>query len=183
MSKIYYVRHGQSEYNEKQLLAGNTDTILTLKGKQQANEASEKLKDIKFDLAIVSPLKRAIETFDFINKYHNLTPIIDERIKERNFGQLEGKSIAEEDRSITPSDLFDLNLNSDFESNVEKMQDMYKRVKNSIDEIVNKYFNKNILIVAHGGVGRFFEAYFNGMPENGILLTGPKNAEIRIYEF
>jgi alpha-ribazole phosphatase/probable phosphoglycerate mutase len=155
--------------------------MLSEKGVEQAKATGNELADVKFAVAFVSPLKRAQKTFDYINEYHNLTPIIDKRIQERNFGELEGKSCGE-DSLVKKADMYNFNLNSDFGYGIEKIEDTHKRVKSFIDEVLNKYEDKNILVVAHGAIGRHFEAYFHGIPEDGIILKGPNNAEVRIYQ-
>jgi len=201
MINIYYVRHGQTDMNQKGLWSGSSNAKLTTKGIEQATRAADELKDIKIDVAFISPLQRAIDTFDIINKYHNLTPIIDSRIKERSFGSLEGTSAIDASAieknknepgfndilktvgrsKVERSEMYDFNKNSDFGYNVEKIKDVDKRVRGFLDEITKKYQNKNVLVVAHGAIGRHFEVYFNGMPKNGIIVDGPKNAEVRIY--
>jgi len=164
------------------------------------------LKDVKIDVAFVSPLQRAQDTFSFINKYHDLIPYIDPRIRERSFGKLEGFSciepsvleklkkddpqefirvneLAKENglSKVTRKDMYNWNENSDFGYNVEKIQDCQNRINDFLDDILKKYIDKNILVVAHGAVGRNFEVYFKGLPTNGIIEHGPKNAEVRIY--
>jgi broad specificity phosphatase PhoE len=94
---------------------------------------------------------------------------------------LEGTT-SKEKSAVNKVDMYNFSLNSDFELGVEKIKDVDKRVKDFIKEILFKYKNKNILVVAHGAIGRHFEAYFNGIPENGIILEGPKNAEVKIYK-
>jgi len=201
MINIYFVRHGQTDMNQEYLWSGSSNAKLTAKGIEQANKTAKDLKDVKIDIAFVSPLQRAIDTFNIINKYHNLTPIIDNRIKERSFGNLEGtsaidSSVIEKDKDkpgfndilktigrtkVERNEMYDFNKNSDFGYNIEKIKDVDKRVKEFLDEIIKKYQNKNILVVAHGAIGRHFEVYFNGLPKDGIIVHGPKNAEVRIY--
>lgn len=48
------------------------------------------MKNEKIDLILCSPLKRAIQTAQIINKERNIRIIIDERISERDFGEFEG---------------------------------------------------------------------------------------------
>ena len=84
---IYFVRHGQTEYNVQQLLGGNSN--LTDLGRQQASQAAEMFKDIDIDVIIVSNLKRTYQTAEIINKYHNAEILIDDRLNERYYGELE----------------------------------------------------------------------------------------------
>ena len=57
-------------------------------------------------------------------------------------------------------------------------------VTESLDEIKEKYKDKNILLVTHGGTCRAINAYFNGIGENGHVQSAHiKNCEIREFEY
>ena len=56
--------------------------------------------------------------------------------------------------------------------------------ENGADEIKEKYKDRNVLIVTHGGTCRAINAYFNGIEEDGhITSANIKNCEIREYEY
>lgn len=57
--KLYIVRHGQTDWNAKGIMQGNTDTTLNQIGRKQAERIREELKDIPIDICISSPLGRA----------------------------------------------------------------------------------------------------------------------------
>lgn len=63
--KIYLIRHGETSWNTLGRLQGRTDIELNENGIRLAKITGEKLKDVHFDLAIASPLKRAYETADW----------------------------------------------------------------------------------------------------------------------
>ena len=91
---IYYVRHGQTDYNIKNIFAGHLDVPLNEEGFKQAHKTAEELKDIKFDVCYCSPLIRAKQTCDEILKFHKgLKPIYDDRLKERFYGDMENKPV------------------------------------------------------------------------------------------
>ncbi len=85
---IYIVRHGQTDYNVEGRYGGRIDVPLNDTGIKQAQELHEKLKDIKFDLVYSSPLQRAIKTAEIICDNEIIK---DDRIIERDNGELEGK--------------------------------------------------------------------------------------------
>ena len=66
--KLFVIRHGQDEDNEKDILNGHRETNLTGKGKKQAKQAGAKLKRKKIDYIITSPLQRTFETACIIAK-------------------------------------------------------------------------------------------------------------------
>ncbi len=95
MYKIVLLRHGESVWNKKDLFAGWTDVGLTLRGRSEAREAGQKLKNkgFIFDLAYTSLLKRASITLDLVLQElgQEQIPIkIDWRLNERHYGNLQG---------------------------------------------------------------------------------------------
>tara|TARA_Y100001970_G_scaffold208698_1_gene254362 strand:+ start:2263 stop:2874 length:612 start_codon:yes stop_codon:yes gene_type:complete len=95
MSALILVRHGQSEWNEKNLFTGWKDPDLTSKGEVEAKEAGKSLNklDIKYDLMFTSVLLRAKRTAQIILNELNqrdIRIIKDKAINERDYGNLSG---------------------------------------------------------------------------------------------
>lgn len=180
--KIYIIRHGQTDWNLQRKIQGTSDIELNSTGISQAEEARKIVKDLDIDFIICSPLKRTKKTAEIINKDKNLKIIYDENFVERGFGDYEGVIIQKDKMDIFNSQIFfDLNLNLDT-NNVEPIGRVLERVTKRLDEIKKVYDGKNILIVTHGGVARAINAYFNGIPEDGIILsTNLNNCEIREF--
>ena len=182
--KLYVIRHGQTDWNVKEKCQGRTDIELNNTGIKQAQNAKEQLKKHKIDLIICSPLKRTRKTAEIINETINSEIIIDERIIERGYGNLEGKTDEEWKEiigdNVSIANYYNLNWNK---QNIEPIQDICKRVWEVLDEIKEKYNDKNILLVTHGGTCRAINAYFNGIGEDGHVQSAKiKNCEIREYE-
>ena len=94
-SKLVLVRHGQSEWNAKNLFTGWKDPKLTDLGIQEAIKAGDLLetRNLKFDLMFTSDLFRAQETGRLILEQMNQTDIQvieDQSLNERNYGDLAG---------------------------------------------------------------------------------------------
>jgi 2,3-bisphosphoglycerate-dependent phosphoglycerate mutase len=91
---LVLVRHGQSDWNLKNLFTGWRDVDLTDKGVTEAREAGRKLKaqGLKFDVAFTSALKRAQRTLDLmLEELGQKIPIIrDQALNERDYGDLVG---------------------------------------------------------------------------------------------
>jgi 2,3-bisphosphoglycerate-dependent phosphoglycerate mutase len=92
---LVLVRHGQSEWNLKNLFTGWKDVDLTAQGILEAKKAGEKLKarGIKFDVAFTSALKRAQKTLDLVlaEMGESKIPIFkDQALNERDYGDLVG---------------------------------------------------------------------------------------------
>ena len=92
---LVLVRHGQSEWNLKNLFTGWRDVDLTEQGVNEARAAGRKLKaqGLTFDVAFTSALKRAQRTLDLVLGEMGQTgiPIIrDQALNERDYGDLSG---------------------------------------------------------------------------------------------
>jgi len=91
---LVLVRHGQSEWNLKNLFTGWKDVDLTEQGVNEARAAGRKLKaqGLKFDVAYTSVLKRANRTLDLIlEEMGQSVPIVhDQALNERDYGDLVG---------------------------------------------------------------------------------------------
>ncbi|MEM7431178.1 MAG: 2,3-diphosphoglycerate-dependent phosphoglycerate mutase [Pseudomonadota bacterium] len=98
--KLVLCRHGQSEWNLKNLFTGWTDVDLTDKGRDEAQAAGQLLKELgyEFDVVYTSVLKRAIRTLwimlDEMDRMW-LDVIRDWRLNERHYGALQGLNKAE----------------------------------------------------------------------------------------
>jgi 2,3-bisphosphoglycerate-dependent phosphoglycerate mutase len=92
---LVLVRHGQSEWNLKNLFTGWKDVDLTEKGIEEARIAGRKLKaqGLQFDVAYTSALKRAQRTLDNMLDelgQKNIPIIKDQKLNERDYGDLAG---------------------------------------------------------------------------------------------
>jgi 2,3-bisphosphoglycerate-dependent phosphoglycerate mutase len=92
---LVLVRHGQSEWNLKNLFTGWRDVGLSDKGREEARAAGERLKarGLKFDIAFTSALARAQKTCDIILDVlgqGGLQTIRDQALNERDYGDLSG---------------------------------------------------------------------------------------------
>ena len=98
--KLVLIRHGESEWNEKNLFTGWTDVDLTVNGTQEAQSAGQLLKEngFDFDICYTSYLKRAIHTLNLLLEKLDLEwlPVIKSwKLNERHYGAMQGLNKAE----------------------------------------------------------------------------------------
>ena len=88
MSKLYFVRHGETYWNVENKICGATDIALTERGHQQAVETGKMLveRNIQFEEILSSPLVRASETARHISEITGIPMRIEPRLIEQNFG-------------------------------------------------------------------------------------------------
>ena len=177
--KIYYVRHGQTDLNlAKKMQGGGTEKELNETGISQAYNTKKELKNVKYDLVICSPMKRAKQTAEIINEGRDIPIITDERIRERKLGEYEGRDVTEE----MENNIWDYKLNYNI-PNGENLHDFENRINEFFDDIKEKYYDKTILIVAHGGIAKVIKSHLYGMPESQNLAEiSMNNCEIIEFE-
>jgi probable phosphoglycerate mutase len=171
MEKIYFVRHGESEANVEKKFAGQKeDSPLTELGREQARQAALDLLnyDYQIDRVISSPLSRAYETAQIINKEAGLglEIEIDQRLAEYDMGSLTGTTY----HKINSREL----ISAD---GAEDPYDFQKRVSNLLNELSQE--DKNVLLVSHAGVGRIIEVAKKSLHPNDFYdLEALPNAKI-----
>lgn len=162
VTKIYFVRHGQTNANKLKLLFGKLDWDLNKQGLKDARNAAKKLTKVikkeKIDFIISSPLKRARHTAKIIAKELKIKKIIiDNNLAEKSEGQWEGKSfweVKEKDSKNYYKWVRDPFRNRPPQG--ESTLDLSKRVKKFHKIVLQKYLGKNIIVIAHSGPIRLF---------------------------
>lgn len=173
-STIYIFRHGQTEDNANFIFSGARDAKLTKEGTKQAEILAEKIKGIKFDRLISSPQTRALETMKIalsknsFSKDFNIET--DERIKERSYGDLTGKSKMEIQLK-DPEELLKIRRSYDFVPvNGESIEMVCNRVGGFCDDLVKEVIGKNIKVAisCHGNSMRGFRKYFENLDNETV---------------
>ena len=157
--KIYSTRHGQTAYNKQEIILGTTDIDLDETGEKQAQELAEKINELgNIDIMIVSPMKRAMKTARAVAEKCGIDMVIDERLREWDYGEYEGKSRFTEGFAENK-----INFGVRMGKSGESLLQLSHRVYTALDDIISRYRDKNVLIVSHGGICRVIETYFNDM--------------------
>ncbi|MEY2973279.1 MAG: hypothetical protein RI886_1056 [Pseudomonadota bacterium] len=189
MSYLVLVRHGQSEWNAKNLFTGWKDPDLTELGIKEANKAGTYLKDlnIKFDVMFTSNLTRAQKTGDIILKVINQTPQIIKNLalNERNYGDLSGLNKDDARKRWGEEQVHIWRRSFDVPPpGGESLKNTAERVLPYFDEVIMPEVLKvkNILVAAHGNSLRSLVMKLDGLSaEEVVALEIPTGAPI-VYE-
>jgi len=160
---IYIVRHGESDWNEKELIQGQKNTPrLTKKGERQVHIAKKRFKNIHFDAIFSSDLIRAKRTAEIIALERKLAVKTSQAIREQSMGKYEGvkgsvfmselKDLIDKLRAMSDKDRFKYKRPHGIESHEEAITRFIRFLR----EISVAYQNKTVLMVSHGGLMRFF---------------------------
>lgn len=176
--KIYFTRHGETEWNKDDIICGITDIKLTETGEAQAKALAERIKaeQCGIDMIICSPMTRTRQTAAPIARVLGLTPTYDDRLKEWNYGTFEGKHRFAEGF---------LENKLEFGCRMpegESVFDIVARVYGLINELREKYPHKNVLLVCHGGVCRVIETYYRDMTRKEFSEFFMGNCELRMFD-
>ncbi len=178
MKSVYFVRHGQSQWNVEDRICGATDSPLSDMGHQQAVETGRTIlrERISADRILYSPLLRAADTARHISEITGIPAKEEPRLIEQNFGIWEGTS----PRSSREFYRAKLNFINSFGSG-ESMFRVAQRIYNLLDEI--KSDDCTYILVAHNGIARFVQSYFRDMTNEEFASYGVKNCEVRRFDF
>ena len=173
---LYIARHGQTIWNAQNKVCGITDVGLTDKGREQAKALALAVVDKNINVIITSPLKRAIETSKIVSDLCTVPMEVDDRLIEQSYGIYEG---------VDRKDEAFLNNKRNFAykyPNGESMMQVAHRVYGLIEEIKDKYKDRNVLIISHGGVCRIINTYFRDMTNEEFFIYTLANGELEEYE-
>ncbi len=167
--KIIVMRHGEAENNIRDMLSSSQEDFfhLTDLGKSQVAQSASCLhRDEKIDFIFSSPILRTYETSKLAAEKLGIPIqdiIIDDRLREPFFGQMEGKTYAEYVNYLKATNLKKI-------PDSESKEEVLKRVSNFLEEIKSnpRYYGKAILIVSHSFTMCRIHEYLTG--ENMPIL-------------
>ena len=138
------MRHGQTVFNERELVQGFFDSPLTEHGKKQVIHTKQFFKEngVTFDYAYTSTQERASDTLELIT---DLPYIRLKGIKEMYFGLLEGEPI---ELLCAVGDYYE-NPDAMVQFGGESVHAVSERMTNSLTGVMNKGNHQNVLVVSH----------------------------------
>ncbi len=152
--KVFFVRHGETDWNVERRIQGKVNIELNEFGRHLARETAKGLKDIPFDICFTSPLWRAKETAEIILAGRNVPIIEDDRITEMAFGEYEGGCCSKAGWNLPEGfrKFFTDPAHYERPSGGEDFYDMKKRTGEFLDSLLEneEWKDFTILITTHG---------------------------------
>ena len=179
---LLFLRHGQTDWNARNLVQGRTDIPLNEIGRGQARAQAEALASHEppVDIIYASPLLRAKETAEIIQSPLGVPLRFDGRLVELCFGKLEGVHRTQLQSGSAIGHLAARGEAECLRQGAETFSSLYERVGGFLDELTALHAGQCVLVVAHGGVGRMVHWCFHGQDEEDVSKHG--NAVLRRYE-
>jgi 2,3-bisphosphoglycerate-dependent phosphoglycerate mutase len=187
MALLVLVRHGKSEWNTLGKWTGFTDVDLNAEGVDEARRAGEAVRDIHFDIAFVSDLKRAQETLSEMQKVFSgpgLKTVVDPAIKERDYGVYTGKNKWDVKKEVGEEKFQRIRRSWDEPiPGGEMMKDVYARVVPYYEShiVPELKAGKNVLVVAHGNSLRALVKYLEQLSNDELAALEFGTGEVYVY--
>ncbi len=150
MTHLYLVRHGATVWHAENRYAGTTDVALDPGGYAQAERLAIWASEARLAAIWCSPLNRARETAAPSARAAGLEPRIDERLREIDFGQIEGKTMAEAEQ-LFPEEIrrFKADPATYPMPGGEDPHQVARRAESALRDIASAYPQGRVLVVAH----------------------------------
>lgn len=143
--KIYFARHGQTNYNDLELCNANpsVDVHITPTGEEQAKELADRLKDVPIEHIFISELKRTQQTAAIVNEFHNVSIEVAPLLNDHRSG-FEGKSANLLMEALDKAkNRWTVRFNDG-----ESVEDMKKRVAKFLDGLKTKPYDTVLIVTS-----------------------------------
>ena len=174
ITRIWLVRHGETEWNATKRAQGQADVPLNDAGRLQAEVAAAQLDGVNLAGVYSSDLSRAIDTAEPIARAHGLEIVIDPAFREIDQGEWEGLGLAEI-RARWP-ELWGPARHSVQRPGGESPEQVQKRALEALARVVERHPRGAVAIVSHGGTIRWIAAHALGYDlEGSARIRGLSN--------
>ena len=163
MTKIFFIRHCETEWNSEKRMQGWNDSAPSEKGVQQAQALAERMKTAAIDAIYSSPTGRAYFTAKQVQSYHKCEIVTDDRLREINLGRWEG--MLESDLLMHDAQRYHAfwkDPASYITDGGESFVDVGMRMKDFLDDISVRDDSKTIMVVSHTVAIRMLALFITG---------------------
>lgn len=184
MTRIIFVRHGQTTWNLELKYQGHTDTDLSPLGIEQAKLVANRLAQEKIAAVYASDLSRAFETAEHIAVRHGVPVFQMPDLREIKFGEWEGLTY-EAIKAKWPELIDNFLLKAD-EIEIpggETFTQLKERVSLAIQHMTDRHAGQTIAVVSHGGTIRTILCAALNVPLNYVWNIRQDNTAVNIIEY
>ena len=180
MTRLLLIRHAEPDEDARGRCYGRLNVALSPTGLASAERLAESLREVELDAVYVSPRLRAVQTAAALRG----RPTVDDRLRELDFGELEGRAYDEIEREHP--DLFRRWMETPtlvrFPGG-ESYAELRERVAAAMDDVVAAATDRTVALVSHGGVIRAALARALGLPEERAFAFDVGYARISVIDW
>lgn len=159
-TRLYFIRHGESQANARDVFLGHTDLDLTEKGFEQAEQTANYLQTLNADVIYASDLLRAYHTAQATAKRLGLTVTKDERLREIYCGEWENLPFSVlQERYKESYGIWCHNIGLSQTDGGESVAQLQNRIVSVVKEIAEQNLGKTVLIFTHATPVRCIAGY------------------------
>ncbi len=152
-TRIIAIRHGETSWNVDTRIQGHLDIPLSANGRWQAERLADALKGEPLAAIYASDLTRAWETAQYVGRAHGLAVIKEMGLRERGFGDFQGKTFAEIEALLPEQSLRWRKRDPEFSpQGGESLVALRSRVISATERLAALHPGEQIAVVGHGGV-------------------------------
>ncbi|QKJ85760.1 phosphoglycerate mutase GpmB [Paramixta manurensis] len=179
MLQVYLVRHGETVWNAARRIQGQSDSALTEKGEQQAQQVGDRVKSLGITHVIASDLGRTRRTAEIIADACGCPVTLDARLRELNMGVLEQRpidSLSEEEESWRQT-----LVNGTVDGRIpqgESMAELAARMQEALNACLELPAGSRPLLVSHGMALGALVSTILGLPAHAERRLRLRNCSI-----
>jgi len=168
---LYVVRHGETEWNVRDILQGQKDSALTELGEEQAHQLARQLQNLHFDAIFSSDLLRARRTAEILSLERDLAVKTSQLLRERNWGRYDGRQadiFRRESRELLETFAHlseEEQWKFKFSTDIESYEEIFGRLMAFLREVAVAYNGKTVLIISHMDVLRTLLIHIGKRPK------------------
>ena len=179
MTTLHFIRHGETEWNVQRRIQGHPDVPLSERGREQARELAERLAGSSIGAIWSSDLCRALETARPLADRLGIELCVSDALRERNFGDDEGKV----DEEVWPRHPPEHWLDPDTaHPSGESRRDVWNRVASFLDDLLRDPPAEEVALVTHGGPIRLGIAYLERRKIDAIEWNAIANVSVTVVK-
>lgn len=176
-TRLVFLRHGRTEWNDTRRLQGQADVELDRVGLKQAQAAAHALSQREFSAVYSSNLLRAAVTARAVADVLGLEVQFDKRLQEINVGEWSGKTRTEVEAEFPQYATWYLEGRDFRRSDTgETEADMIKRARPAIDRILKRHKGEEVLVVGHGFLFSKLLQHVLSLPSGSRVIGSLGNA-------
>jgi len=183
MTQIILVRHGETEWNVKEVFRGRIDIELNETGMKQAELLAKYLSYLRIDAIYSSPLRRALTTAKIMASYHKLDVVVNPGLIDFEYGEWQG--LSHQEAKDKYKELYAQWTNRPDLVRIpagERLDEVRERAMSVVDRVIAKY-EGSVVLVSHRVVNKVLICALLGLDNSHFWNIRQDTCGITIFTY